>query len=1347
MSDLKAYVVGQLIELKDGRTATVRFTGQTSFAAGDWIGVELDDASGKNDGSVQGQRFFDCEQGHGMFLRPTGVGRIIEQPATKPKPTAKPSAPSTTAKARTAAGRPSISSAVSRPGGVDPAAKRRETMNAASPTPVRNPPPSHSRTPSKLASRPSTASATPRTTTTTTRSTATSRNPATPSTARTTATNSRTSLAADTRTTSTSSSATPSARQAAPRQSLVSRAGQPLNARAPVSHAPATSVASRTSSISTASPKKPSAPAVVPRPAAHARKENSQASVRSSDLDENPPEHDGDEESGEPEEDARTEKDGENLSSPQTDGNGADTISEAGTEQDAEERTVTRSERPVVKAPVRAAVSSRQIADLETKISLLEKTRNEDRDKLKSLEKMRDKIQTERDRFESIIQKLQTKYQPQQQEITELKKQLKEKEQKLSEAEDAHGGTDEDLEMAYLDKEMAEEMAETLKLEVDTIKQKLEELQLEVEVLREENEELGKDVSPEERKQTSWLHLERENDRMREAIIRLRDMSMDTEAELKESIAAQDEELQALRSLKDKHEEAQEKQKQTETVVEDLRAQLETALGAEEMIEELTERNMSLAEQMEDLKMNIKDLEDLRELNDELEHNHVEAEKQMLEELDFKDSILAEQQRRAMEQEQKIVEREYAITKFRELVTNLQSGIEEMRSSKQITEAEAEELNSRSRAMADLNMRLQTSAAKTQSNTVDLELRRLEAQEAVEHLSIVQMFLPDSFATERDSVLAYLRFKRVAAKARLLHASIKDKLSTATAAQGPDNVFTFCDILDKLIWISSMCDRLSNNISASSLDRFARYESALYELDPVERGLNAYIESFKRGDMKEENVSEELQRSVALLSHLSEVHIPEDDLEAYADDILVKAALIQSYLENTAASLSFVQTLIPDGEDQDGELDSLDLFKRQVDGLIGHSRSAKVVAGKAFAALTELKDRSMALGQGQSEEQFEQTQHAVQIITTMSRQLGMVIRKSLDLEPDADDVSPRSAIRTAISQFAATIGDSSDPVPAFTSKLQGASTQLSAILSLTSDLSIAVEFERPPPPWIQRSEELKSSKALSISAEEEIQRLRDSVHERATQLRIRDQTLEEQSVKIELLESRTRDANAKANRITELQRLLEDGKSREKQLEDAIDKKFHEIDSLVRERDRWRQEAHERKPSNEQNDAGDGDSRGSERAVATAREMDALRTEIEGLQGAVRYLRDDNARQSFAKIDMAWLAEPLPGAAKVPTEAERRHNDLRREGTDLCVMFIDAMANAQLIDLTSLPKNKLEWRPAKEKAAWRVAKQGEAWEEWLAHRDGFVAAAREELEGQAEGLIRGTTTLREAVAT
>jgi hypothetical protein len=56
---------------------TVRFVGETAFAGGEWCGVELDVADGKNDGSVGGTRYFACGKNFGLFVRPAQLTIVV----------------------------------------------------------------------------------------------------------------------------------------------------------------------------------------------------------------------------------------------------------------------------------------------------------------------------------------------------------------------------------------------------------------------------------------------------------------------------------------------------------------------------------------------------------------------------------------------------------------------------------------------------------------------------------------------------------------------------------------------------------------------------------------------------------------------------------------------------------------------------------------------------------------------------------------------------------------------------------------------------------------------------------------------------------------------------------------------------------------------------------------------------------------------------------------------------------------------------------------------------------------------------------------------------------------------
>ena len=500
----------------------------------------------------------------------------------------------------------------------------------------------------------------------------------------------------------------------------------------------------------------------------------------------------------------------------------------------------------------------KEVDELKAKLRIMEKKRLEDRENLKTMET----VQAERDKFEAIIQKLQAKYQPQQQEIGELKRQIKEADAKAQMNENAQGENDIALEMATLDREMAEETAESLKTELDALRQAHEELELETEILREENAELGKEMSPEERATQGWMQLERSNHRLREALMRLRDVSKEQEAGLKQQVRELEKDVEELGNIRALYETTKENLARSDTALEDLHQQLETALGAEDMIEELVEKNMSLTERIEDLRVTVEDLESLKELNDELEINHMETEKQLQDEVNYQETIIHEQTKKTAVQNETINDLEQTLSRFRVLVSNLQNDLEDMRASQQISEAEASQLTNQSKAMLDLNMRLQSSASKAQIKAIDIELRRLEAQESAEHLAIVQRFLPSSFERERNSIYALLRIKRIGFKANLMHSLIKENLNGQTLPGHEDAVFASYDIMDKLTWLLTMCERLIGCIQTYDLTAFSKLEASLYDLEPVERALNGWIHSMKKDELKEELCAAELHRYI-----------------------------------------------------------------------------------------------------------------------------------------------------------------------------------------------------------------------------------------------------------------------------------------------------------------------------------------------------------------------------------------------------------------------------------------------------------------------------------------------------
>lgn len=130
---------------------------------------------------------------------------------------------------------------------------------------------------------------------------------------------------------------------------------------------------------------------------------------------------------------------------------------------------------------------------------------------------------------------------------------------------------------------------------------------------------------------------------------------------------------------------------------------------------------------------------------------------------DSKDMQIREQQRKIETLEEACQDLENTITQFRDLVQNLQRCVSSVlfHATLSLTDARASDLNalraqtqtaqnesataaSQTAAMMSLNLKLQSSASKNQAKHIELEIKKLEAKETRELLSIVQVCRPRS---------------------------------------------------------------------------------------------------------------------------------------------------------------------------------------------------------------------------------------------------------------------------------------------------------------------------------------------------------------------------------------------------------------------------------------------------------------------------------------------------------------------------------------------------------------------------------------------------------------------------
>lgn len=831
--------------------------------------------------------------------------------------------------------------------------------------------------------------------------------------------------------------------------------------------------------------------------------------------------------------------------------------------------SLTSPVAPCAPSPTKEEENLRaQVRDLEEKLETLKLKRSEDKAKLKELEKY--KIQLEQ------VQEWKSKMQEQQ---ADLQKRLKEARREAKEALEAKerymeemADTADAIEMATLDKEMAEERAESLQQEADSLKEKVEYLTMDLEILKHEIEEKGSDGAA---SSYQVKQLEEQNARLKEALVRMRDLSASEKQEhvkLQKHMEKKNSELEGLRQQREK---LQEEVKQAERTIDELKEQVDAALGAEEMVETLTERNLDLEEKVRELRETVGDLEAMNEMNDELQENARETELELREQLDMATARVREAEKRVEAAQETVADYQQTIKKYRELTAHLQDVNREL-----MSQQEASVERQQQPPPETFDFKIKFAETKAHAKAIEMELRQMEVQQANRHVSLLTSFMPDSFLRhggDHDCILVLLLIPRLICKAELISKQAQEKFELnencgeRTGLRGaPGEQLSFAaGLVYSLSLLQATLHKYEQALSKCSVETYKKVGLLYPEMSVHERSLDFLIQLLHKDQLDETVNVEPLTKAIKYYQHLYSIHLVEQ-----AEDCTMQLAdhikFTQSALDCMGVEVGRLRSFLQPGQ----EASDLAILLKDLETSCSDIRQFCKKIRRRMPG-TDAPGIPAALGFGQqvSDTLLDCRKHltwvvavlqevaaaGAQLIAPLPENEGLLAVKLQDLAFKASEqiygspgVNPAECLRQSCSVLIATMNKMA------TAMQEG-------------EYDADRPQGKPPPPVTLRAAALRAeitdAEGLGLKLED-----RETViKELKKSLKIKGEELSEANVRLSLLEKKLDSASKDADeRVEKIQTKLDETqallKKKEKEFEETMDALQADIDQLESEK-------------------------------------------------------------------------------------------------------------------------------------------------------------------------------------
>lgn len=197
-----------------------------------------------------------------------------------------------------------------------------------------------------------------------------------------------------------------------------------------------------------------------------------------------------------------------------------------------------------------------------------------------------------------------------------------------------------DKEQLLEEKEALEDKVEELRLDAETASMEVEELKLEVEDARHAIEAAASGGREDDTSEEKIRALSVQNARLREALIRLREQTTMDKMEQSKQLRAAEKEVEEARALTTEVENLRTLKASFEEQINDLKDMVEQGAAFEGMVEDLSDRVLSLEEDNVALQTTIREMEEGADLTAEVEEVQAEELKALTRDLEGRDAII-----------------------------------------------------------------------------------------------------------------------------------------------------------------------------------------------------------------------------------------------------------------------------------------------------------------------------------------------------------------------------------------------------------------------------------------------------------------------------------------------------------------------------------------------------------------------------------------------------------------------------------------------------------------------------------------------------------------------------------